>query len=229
MRANAPIENDGAKEMVALCNDVGAASADQYGMDTDNCGSEDFEGIRFTQSVVDFKDVKSFENFNIIVDGMIIDCEIPQHLRVKYYELCCSQKSYLHDQLIDGLNLHLVIGCISETINIADAIRSSKSTACCENLKIWDKTLKPFEDLGMRVGFLRARINKLLMLSSDSEEALKFNRLEKLKAEEELKASEIRSSCIREVIEKLDSQFEAMKMKGDRLEALIMEEATAPW
>ncbi|KAK1402575.1 hypothetical protein POM88_002180 [Heracleum sosnowskyi] len=32
-----------------------------------------------------------------------------------------SQKSYLRDQLIDGMHLQLVIGFISETINIVDA------------------------------------------------------------------------------------------------------------
>ncbi|KAK1402574.1 B3 domain-containing protein [Heracleum sosnowskyi] len=226
VRANA--STDGAEEMVALSNSV-VPAADHYGMDTNDVGSEDFDCIRFCESVVDFKDVKSFESFNIIVEGITIDSEFPQPLRVKYYELCCSQKSYLHDQLIEGLNLQLVIGFISETINIADAIISSKYPTCCKNLKLWDKTLKSFEDLGMRVGFLRARINKLQILSSDSEEALKFKRLEKVKAEEELKALEIKRGSVKEAIVKLDYEIEALEMKGERLEAVFIEEAKAPW
>ncbi|XP_074367194.1 B3 domain-containing protein Os01g0234100-like [Apium graveolens] len=227
VKANAPTEE--AKEMVPLSSSVNPAADQLYGMNTTNCGSEDFQGVRFCQSFVDFKDVNTFENFNIIVDGMIIDCEIPQHNRVKYYELCCSQKSYLHDQLIDGLNLQLVVGFISETINIADAIRSSKSIACSENLIKWDKTLKAFENLGMKVGFLRARINKLHILSSNSEEALKIKRVEKAKAEEELKALETKSSRFKEVIIKLESEIEALEMKDERLESEIMKEAKAPW
>ncbi|KAL1801896.1 hypothetical protein ACET3Z_030543 [Daucus carota] len=77
-------------------------------------------------------------------------------------------------------------------ISIADAIRSSKPSKC-EDLKAWDSSLQAFEILGMKVGFLRARINKLLILSSDLEDALKRKIVEKAKAEEELKVLEIKA------------------------------------
>lgn len=230
LKQYSPVHSVQEKDMVALCDNIDAA-ADNCGMDIDmntEAAADNFEGIRFSQSVVDFKDVKSFENFNVVVDGLIIDCEIPQHLRVKYFELCCSQKSYLHDQLIDGMNFHLVVGIILETINIADAIRSSKPTTC-ENLKVWDNTLKAFEILGMKVGFIRARINKLLTLSSDSEEALKCKILKKVEAEEELKALEIKSCSVKEVIENSNCEIEAMKKNAERLEDVFMEESKAPW
>ncbi|KAK1402577.1 TF-B3 domain-containing protein [Heracleum sosnowskyi] len=218
------------KDMVALTDNIDAA-ADNCGMDINmasDAAADNYTGIRFSQSVVNFEDVKSFENFNVVVDGLNIDCEIPQNLRVKYYELCCSQKSYLHDQLIDGMNLQLVVGVILETINIADAIRNSKPTTC-ENLKVWDNTLKAFEIFGMKVGFLRARMNKLLTLSSDSEEALKHKIFEKVKAEEELKTLEIKSCSVKEVIQKSNYEIEAMKKKAERLEDVFMEESKAPW
>ncbi|GAU21377.1 hypothetical protein TSUD_189650 [Trifolium subterraneum] len=161
----------------------------------------------------------------IIMDRLIIDCEIPQHLRVKYYELCCSQKSYLHDQLIDGLNLQLVAGLIFETINIADAIRSSKPSIC-ENLKAWDNT---FKDFGHESWIFRTRIDKLLTLSSDSEDALNRKILEKVEAEEELKAVEMKRSSVKAVIENSDYEIEAMKKKAENLEAEFLEESKAPW
>ncbi|KAL1801893.1 hypothetical protein ACET3Z_030540 [Daucus carota] len=222
-----PVHSVQEKDMVALRNNVDAA-ADNYKMDTDNSGSDDLDCIRFAESVVDFKDVKGFENFSIIVDRLIIDCEIPPDLRVKYYELCCSQKSYLHDELIDGLNLRLVVGVIFEIISIADAIRSSK-TRKCEDLKAWDNSLKAFEILGMKVGFLRARINKLLILSSDLEDALKRKIVEKAKAEEELEVLEIKRSRVKELIENSDYEIEAMKKKSKNLEAAFLEESQAPW
>ena len=214
------VHNAQEKDMVALSNNADAAA--------DNSGSDDFDGLWVAHSVTDFKDVKSFENFSITVDRIILDNEIPHDRRVKYYELCCSQKSYLHDQLIDEkLSLHLVVGIILETVSISDAINSSKPGSY-KDLKAWDNTLKSFEILGMKVGFLRAKIDKLLTLSSDSEDALQRKIVEKAKAEEELKALEIKRSSLKEVIENLAHEIEAMKIKAQNLEAAFQEESTTP-
>ncbi|GFY90006.1 hypothetical protein Acr_07g0002030 [Actinidia rufa] len=51
--------------------------AEQPGNDSDEFGSEVLEGIRFSESLVDFKDINSIENFTILVDGLVIDSEIP--------------------------------------------------------------------------------------------------------------------------------------------------------
>ncbi|WOH13849.1 hypothetical protein DCAR_0933360 [Daucus carota subsp. sativus] len=173
-------------------------------------------------------DVKNFENFSVTVDRIILDNEIPHDRRVKYYQLCCSQKSYLHDQLIEMLSLHLVVGIILETVSISDAISSSKPSSY-RDLKAWDDTLKSFEILGMKVGFLRAKIVKLLTLSSDSEDALQCKIVEKANAEGELKALEIRRSSLKEVIENLAHEIEAMKIKAQNIEAAFQEESKAPW
>lgn len=226
---NNRVENKHQERAVRALKNKQDAAADQSGIDIDDFGIEDFEGIRFSQSVVDIKDVTGIENFNIVVDGLIIDSEIPSHLRVKYYELCSSQNSYLHEQLLKELNLKLVGGIISEIINIADAIRSCKVTDSRDNLKTWDNTLKAFEDLGMKVGFLRGRISKLLTLSSDSEEEVKNKRLELVKAEEEMRFLEIKLSNVKDVIKNLDDDIEALKLRGKKLDLVFTEKAKAPW
>ncbi|XP_074378556.1 B3 domain-containing protein Os01g0234100-like [Apium graveolens] len=244
------------KDLVALC-DYADAAEKLPGVDIDSYDLNDSAGSKFSQLVKNFKDVKTFENFKIIVYGYIItDSKIPQHLQVKYYELCCSQKSYLHEQLNDKLNLELVVGVILETINIADAIRSSKLTSS-EKLILWDDTLKAFEVLGMKVGFLRARINKLVTLSSDAKDALtrkilekekaeeefralilkkvkteeKFRALvlEKVKVEEEVKSLKVELVSVKKVIDNSDHKIEYMKRRAERLEAVFLEESKAPW
>ncbi|KAL8093811.1 hypothetical protein AgCh_035622 [Apium graveolens] len=84
------------KDMAALFNN-GDAADNHSGTNFDNWGSYDSEDNKICQSVADFKDVKSFENFNIIVNGLIVDYEIPHHFQVKYHDLCCRQKSYIRD------------------------------------------------------------------------------------------------------------------------------------
>uniref|UniRef100_A0A5B7B7S2 TF-B3 domain-containing protein n=1 Tax=Davidia involucrata TaxID=16924 RepID=A0A5B7B7S2_DAVIN len=215
--------------MVVLSTDLGLAP-DQCGNDSDDFGSEGLEGVRFSESTVDFKDVKSIENFTILVDGLIIDSEIPTHLRTKYYELCCSQQAFLHDHLLEGLNCKLAAGIISETVNIADAIRASKLTTSQQNFTTWDRTLKAFEGLGVSVGFLRGRLNRLVSLAFESQGRLiESKRLERVQAEEEMRTLEAKLLEVKEVTMSLDSEIEALKVKGERLELMFQEEASAPW
>nr|GFC55873.1 B3 domain-containing protein Os01g0234100-like [Tanacetum cinerariifolium] len=118
------------------------------------------EGLRFSQSVIEFKDIKSVDDFSIVTDNFVIDSEIPKHFQIKYYDLCRSQNIYLHENLLKGLNVKLTVEIILETVRIADAIRACKVTITRDDIATWDKTLKAFEEMGMKVGFLRARINQ---------------------------------------------------------------------
>lgn len=54
---------------------------------------------------------------------------------------------------------------ISETTNISDAIKSASITHSFHNLECWEKILEAFEALGMNVGFLRTRVDKLVKIS----------------------------------------------------------------
>ncbi|CAK9181251.1 unnamed protein product [Ilex paraguariensis] len=216
------------KGMIVLDTDC-APAAEQSGNDSDGIGSEVFDGTRFSESIVDFKDLKSIEDFNIIVDGIIINAEIPTHLQVKYYELCCSQNLFLHGHLVQGLNYKLVSGIISETINIADAIKACKLTTSRDDLEIWDETLKAFEALGMAVGFLRTRLNRLFSLSHETGKVIESKRLERMQAEEEMKTLEAKLFNVKVGIQTLDSEIEALKVKGESRELMFREEANSPW
>ncbi|OMO70918.1 hypothetical protein CCACVL1_18578 [Corchorus capsularis] len=132
--------------------------------DSDDIG---FDGIKMCHSLTDFKNVTSFEDFIVVVNGLIIKNSelLPKDIQKKYYDLCCSQKAYLHDHLIKGFNCKLVCGMICETIKIAEAIRAANLTTSQRSFETWNKTLKSFEGLGMNVGFLRARLEQLMNLS----------------------------------------------------------------
>ncbi|KAI3448102.1 hypothetical protein Pfo_004767 [Paulownia fortunei] len=216
------------KKDMGLLISISEPGADQSG-DSDNLGSDIADGIRFSESLVSFKDVKGFEDFNIHVDGLILDSEIPMHLRTKYYELCHSQNMFLHDNLIQGLNSKLAAGMISETINIADAIRAAKRSTAPIHLESWDKTLKAFEDLGMVVGFLRARIHKLLSLSREYQAKIILKRTERAAAEDEMRALKMKLSDVKMWIENLDAEIDALKVKNEDLSFVFKEVSGASW
>nr|XP_033514524.1 B3 domain-containing protein Os01g0234100-like isoform X1 [Nicotiana tomentosiformis] len=223
-----PVHQDVKQEEAILIpdSDQGPAS-DQCGSDSDN-GSEVLS-IRFSESRLEFKDVKDFSGFNILVDGLIIDAEIPAHIRTKYYYLCCTQKSFLHEHLLGGLNCKLAAGMITETVNIADAIRASKISIPRDFLETWDNTLKGFECLGMEVGFLRARLGKLINMSCESDSILLSKRVELAEAKEEMRNLEEKVLKVKQVIQKLDSEIEALTLKDTSFELKFKALAAAPW
>ncbi|KAK3429977.1 hypothetical protein EUGRSUZ_E01478 [Eucalyptus grandis] len=139
--------------------------ADHPKTNSDDRVSNGLHGIQFSESVIDFGGVPSIEDFSIITKGLVIDSELSKHLRGKFYELCRSRKTFLHARLLEGLHCKLAAGIISETVNIADAIRGARITTSTEDFSVWATTLKAFEDLGMDVGFLRARLGRLISLS----------------------------------------------------------------
>ncbi|KAI4295635.1 hypothetical protein L6164_035658 [Bauhinia variegata] len=136
--------------------------------------------------LLSFQEVTGIENFNIVVDGLVVDSELTKYVRTKYDELCYSQRSFLHDHRLEGLNCKLAAGIISETINIADA---SKITTSPDSFAIWDRTIKAFEAMGMNVSFLRGRLDQLKNLAMKSKRNREA-RLERDHAEEEKKSLE---------------------------------------
>ncbi|CAL2279050.1 unnamed protein product [Prunus armeniaca] len=154
--------------------------SDQSENDSEDLGFEVLDGLRLSESVVPFKEMYRMDNFNVLVNGLNINSEFSKYVLNKYYELCCSQNSFLHEHLLEGLNCKLIVGVISETINIADAIRPCKITTSEGYFSTWNKTLIAFEGLGMNVGFLRARLDQLAILASKSKR-FKEARLEELR------------------------------------------------
>lgn len=186
------------------------------------------DGIRLSDSFIEFKQVKSFKDFSICVNGLIINSMFSKHLLVKYYELCCSQKSFLHDHLLEGLNCGLITGIITETINIADAIRASKLTTSQEDFFIWEKTLKAFGDLGMNVGFLHVRLYELLRLALKSNR-YKAARLEWNQAAEEKRVIEAKIVELNMTMHRLDTEIKSLARNDHELELKFQEVANAPW
>ncbi|XP_042497423.1 B3 domain-containing protein Os01g0234100-like [Macadamia integrifolia] len=212
----------------------GSPVGEQFENDSKEVGSDVLAGIRMSAAPVEFKDVKIFDNFSIIVNDLILDSQFPEHVRVKYYELCCSQKAFLHDQLLEGINCKLITGIISEIVNVADAIRACKLTTSQNDLKSWDKSLNAFEQLGMNVGFLRARLHRLISLAFESEGAMDskiYNKamLKRACLEEEMKNLEVKCMELIEVHARNDKEIERLKLKVDRHEMKFQSEVRAPW
>ncbi|RCV23429.1 hypothetical protein SEVIR_5G005700v4 [Setaria viridis] len=197
--------------------------------------NEAIDGLRISDSDMDFGDITSFSNFNIVVDSLVIDCKFHDHLRRTYYELCCSQNSFLHKNLLKQLNLTLVVGVIMETISIAEGIRACKAQASSrEDLLIWKKTLVSLELLGMNVGFLLKRINGLLGLTAESRDLSECQKYRELKSEraragEKVKALELMLSNVKGVLQKMDAEMEEMESSVKRSGLTLQQLAAAPW
>ncbi|GFS34247.1 hypothetical protein Acr_00g0032910 [Actinidia rufa] len=209
-------------------------SAKQFENDCEEVHSEVPAGPRLSGSAVRFRDVKSFTDFNILVDGLCIDSELPEHIRVKYYALCCSKNTLIHARLFRGLNSKLVAGIVCETVNIADAIRACKLTTSRDEYLIWEKTLKSFELMGMSVGFLRARLRHLLILAFESDDARDARRYldaksGKGRAEDEIRDLEAKLVELKQASEKFGADIESLKSKAESFDHKFQEEIDAPW
>ncbi|KAJ8567245.1 hypothetical protein K7X08_019453 [Anisodus acutangulus] len=204
------------------------------GNDSDEVASEILEGSRSSGLAVNFRDIKSLEEFHILVNGVRIDSELPEHIRRKYYELCCSKNAFLHDRLLQGLHCKLVAGMIFEVVNIADMIRACKLTTPRKEFDIWEKSLKSFELLGMNVGFLRTRLRWLLSLAFDSEGASDAKRYWETKnkwsrAEDEIRNLETKLEELKQASGKYGADVEALKSKAESYELMFQGEVNAPW
>lgn len=181
--------------------------------------SETFDGIKFSESSIEYKEVKGIENFKILINGLIIDSVVTDNFRKKYYELCCSQKSFLHDNLIKGMNCKLAAGIICETVNIAEAIGACKPNMSLDDILEWAKCLKAFELMGMNVDFILNRLNQVLELGFDCREASELKRRgeDRLgRVQEEVRLLEEKVKEIREV------------MKGNGAEVVFNEVVKLP-
>ncbi|KAK4488374.1 hypothetical protein RD792_004135 [Penstemon davidsonii] len=204
------------------------------GNDSDEVASEVLEGSKFSESSSPFQDVNSFEEFHIVVNGVCIDSELPEHIRKNYYELCCSQNAFLHDHILPGLYCKLAAGMIFETVSIADAIRGCKLTTSRKEFEVWDKSLRSFKLLGLNVGFLRARLARLLGLAFESEDALDTRRYlgaktELSSIEKEIRTLETKLVELKELSSKYENEIESLKTNAESYELNFQEEVNAPW
>ncbi|KAL3624344.1 hypothetical protein CASFOL_033160 [Castilleja foliolosa] len=191
--------------------------------------NDDNESLTLSEPRVNFKDVKCFDSFKIEFHGVNLDSKIPAHLRKKYYELCKSQENFLHKNLNKGLNINLAARVISETIEIADAIRAAKLGKDTSDLKGYDKTLEMYQFLGMKVGFLRARIDKLMGVSRELKDFVTSLR-NKLKDEEDkFNAVKAEITGTAKSIKRLVDEIRELEAKNDKSGVGFADVAGAPW
>ncbi|KAL2531856.1 B3 domain-containing protein [Abeliophyllum distichum] len=207
---------------------------EQSGNDSEEVASEVFEGSKCSGSSFHFKDVKSFEEFHIVVNGVCIDSELPEHVRRKYYELCRCKNAFLHEGLLPGLYCKLAAGMIFEAVNTADAIRACKLTTPRKDFEVWERSLRSFELLGLNVRFLGARLSRLLKLAFNSEGAVDAKKYWEAKTEraqndDEIRDLEAKLVELKGVSAKFDADIESLKSKAESYELMFQEEVNAPW
>ncbi|KAF3438941.1 hypothetical protein FNV43_RR17216 [Rhamnella rubrinervis] len=208
--------------------------AEQSENDSEEVGSEVLEGSKLSRPAVNFKDIKSFENFSILVDGLLLDSELPEDTRRMYYKLCCCQNAFLHGDVIKGLNQKLIVGTIYETVNIANAIKSCKLTTPQGDFAAWDKSLNAFELLGMNVGFLRARLCQLADLAYESRDAVVAKKyieakMERSQAETGIRNIEKKLVDLKKACERFGAAIESLGSQAEIDELKFKEEVNAPW
>ncbi|XP_012850825.1 PREDICTED: B3 domain-containing protein Os01g0234100-like [Erythranthe guttata] len=181
------------------------------------------------QLIDQFKDISGFEDFKIHLGGLILDSEIPKNIRAKYYNLCCSQRMFLLDHLINGLSTKLAVVMISETTNISEAVRSADVSTSLHHLECWEKTFKAFEDLGMAVGFIRNRLHKLLEISREAQSNNESKMIVRAQADHVSGNLETTSLNVEALIGSLEAEIETLRWKNEKLGFEFRELARAPW
>ncbi|KAI3994348.1 hypothetical protein MKX01_012605 [Papaver californicum] len=176
--------------------------------------SEVLKGMKLSDSIVQYQDIESFGSFRI--------------------SLCCSQKACLHKHLAPRMNSKLVAGIISETVNIADAIRASTLDTPKENFETWARGLEAFGQLGMNVGCLLSRLNKLLKLAFDSEQAFEYKRyrdivIRKNNVDEEITSLEMKILYLKNDSRRLEKDIKCLELEAQRHILTFMREAASPW
>ncbi|KAL4582305.1 hypothetical protein LXL04_006852 [Taraxacum kok-saghyz] len=177
------------------------------------------------------QDLKAFKHFRIMVNNQCIDLELSDEIRTNYFKLCTARKQIIHDDLAKGLYYKLVAGMIGETVNIANAIKNCKPTTPKEEFETWDSSLKSFQLMGMKVGFLRDRIRTLQKLTFESEDAKKYAEAkeEKTRNEEMMKVLEATIADLKESNRKIDGILSAFEEKVEMFEVVFQEKVNEPW
>ncbi|KAI7729682.1 hypothetical protein M8C21_009844 [Ambrosia artemisiifolia] len=204
------------------------------GNNNEEGGPEVLECSRSSERHLSFEEVKSFQDFHIIVKGVCIDDELPNDVRMDYYKLCVYNKEFLHKGLSEGLYDKLVPGMIGQIVNVVNEIKRFKFTATKKDFGRWDCSLQSFEQLGMKVGFLRDKIRTLATLLFESEAAVDIERYvearnEHKRAEDEIKKVAAKLKELKETAKKFDGVASCLKQNVEKYEHKFDEEVDGLW
>ncbi|KAL9245783.1 hypothetical protein vseg_019393 [Gypsophila vaccaria] len=183
----------------------------------------------------DYSRITTFDDFIIVIEELLKkEYTLPYHIKWSYYQLCFSQKSFLHANLLKDVNPILVAGCIIETVDIANAMKSCELPTFDNNFAQWDRKLKCLDLLGMNVRFLLARLLHLQRIACNSEAAMKRQKYMNLCAEHAdseniIKSIQEKLTELRRVSEKHAVAIDKMKTEIDEHELTFREQVSAPW
>ncbi|KAJ0754162.1 hypothetical protein HanPI659440_Chr09g0343801 [Helianthus annuus] len=205
--------------------------ATRVGNGNEDVGLEVQECSRPSEPHPSFEEVKSFEDFCILLDRVDIEHELKADVRVGYYKLCLYRKEFLHPEDVYS---KLVVGLIRETVKIGDEMKRCKLTTVKEVFEKWNKNLKALEYRGMKVRFLRDKLITLARLVLESEGAADIkqhteatNECKRIK--DELKKLAAKHNELTESAKKIEEVSGALKQKVERYELRFKEVANRPW
>lgn len=190
----------------------------KFGSDSEEGRGLEIQDINFQKNKVDFKDVKNLESFSIVVNDLIIDSALTAKERSKYYDLCCTQGTFLHENLLKGLNLIFIAGAICQTIELADSIKSCKITTSLYDLEVWVNSLEALERIGMNVGFLSARLQRLMDIILDASVDSK-----------QLDEAQSKRARVEKELDSVDIEISTLKSKTTIQELKFQSEVDSPW
>ncbi|KAK4264721.1 hypothetical protein QN277_025856 [Acacia crassicarpa] len=174
----------------------------------------------------------SVEEFHIVVNGVVLDSQLSTQVKTKYYELCCSQGTLIHEHLPEGQNYKLVVGMISEMVNIADAIRASSITTPLDSFAKWYTNLKGLKVLGMKVTFLLTRLENLISLATKaSSNSTRYAevKIKQDQTQEEKKILERKLEEVKKTLSRLDAELDSQNLNLELLVAEFQYLVNASW
>ncbi|GAB4848963.1 hypothetical protein Ancab_003777 [Ancistrocladus abbreviatus] len=201
---------------------------------SDNHNSTISEHSKSSGASIHFEDITSFEGFNTVMNELLMECGLSRNICLDYYELCCSQSTFLHDHLMTGINHILIAGVIAETVKIASALRSCTLSTSQDEFIQWEKGLKALEAIGMNVGFLHVRLRLLKSLLFDSDGAVDRNRYKEACilhtiTDNEIRTLEAKLPQLRKVSDEHAVNIKTLKSKAENHEVNFQEKVSAPW
>uniref|UniRef100_A0A803KXV7 TF-B3 domain-containing protein n=1 Tax=Chenopodium quinoa TaxID=63459 RepID=A0A803KXV7_CHEQI len=193
------------------------------------------EHVLLSDSFVVDSGIASFEEFQTVIDDLLKKkYDLPHDIKQSYYQLCCSQDTLLHINLLKGINPVLIAGSIIETVNVAAVIKSCKLHNFKDEFSIWDEKLKSLKILGMKVGFLRSHLDRLQRIASDSEAAKNKQQYQNLCAEQDVSESKIKDleaklSEVLRVFDKRSGDIEELKLKIENHKFRFQKQVSVQW